>query len=639
MALKFSGLTPNDTLTGAELTCLSQSIAGTLTSVKATLDELQEYITEFTAEGDDAVTRSLLEKARDEVSPEDYGAVGDGDTDDTLAWQAAVDSGAKRIRGRQGAIYLINGQRTQWSEEDLHRIGLVPYGTASFSDGYYCGVRVPTAVAIEDANFYVTKGADNNKAFHAFAFGDPTSVSRSSRNAIMNCTFKVYEDFGGGSKRPRAFLCQSVDDFVFTDNRLIGFDEDNSIIGGYMFDCRDADLSNNKGKYVELGFVTEFCTGVSANDNKFYDCDNLIDVDKACGNFTICDNTYNRSAQAGAGTVDGVIEINGIDGLICTGNVINRSRAGIQYSAKGGVADSWAAALAGTAVATYYPPKNIISQNIISNTDYYAIRAGSQWTSYAHSGVAGASNITIRDTITNAYIQGGEAAGEAAAVLVNECDGFVFDGSIDGSGAHGIFMRTSLETDVAGAGTWSITKARVGGMIRNCDYRGFRSEAVNEIIFDGLYLTDCGDEGSVMMETRSMHIKPAKIRGRLNIERGDSTATIGWAISAGIAGTWDETTFSVLMDSVIVKGAFDATDGIRLSPQGTSIVSGDPVIFRSAIIDEPDLPYFTEDGSRVYLADPTSNIVPRYIGERVFDSAADNWYIATGNTSADWQAF
>lgn len=593
----------------------------------------------FQQAGTGSVLRGAQDKIREIVSPEDFGAVGDGVTDDTEAWQLAVSSGAKVVRGKQGSRYFINGQRVVWHADDLHRLGLVPAGAAIYSAGYWCGVAVPDGVSIENAHIIITIGPDGTKAHHAFAFGDPTSATRTKGNAIRNCRFEIDASFGGGSKRPRCFLAQSVDGFKFTDNRLYGFDATNEMVGGYLFDCINFDLSHNQAQYVELVFATEFCADGRINSNTFLDCPNMIDADKACVRLTICDNVYNLSAQAGAGTVDGVIEINGIDGLICTGNVINHSRAGIQYSVKGGVADSWAAALAGTAVATYYPSKNIISRNIVSNTDYYAIRVGGYWDSYTHDGVPGSSNVTLQDTIYNAYIQGGAAGDERAAILVNECDGFVFDGLIDGSGAHGIMLRTSLETAYPGAGTWSVLKAtKLAGHIRNCAYRGLRSEACNELNFSGLYITDCGNSGSVMMETRSMHIKPAKVRGSVRIDRGVSTATIGWNISGGSSGTWDATTFSVMMESVIVKGAFDPTDGIRLSAQGTSAVSALPIIFRSAIIDKPDTPYFTEDGSRVYAGNPSGTLTPRFVGERVYDSTNKTWYIGTATAaSTDWQ--
>jgi hypothetical protein len=53
----------------------------------------------FIQAGVNAVARTLQSKARERVTPQDFGAVGDGSTDDTAAIQAALNSGAIRICG------------------------------------------------------------------------------------------------------------------------------------------------------------------------------------------------------------------------------------------------------------------------------------------------------------------------------------------------------------------------------------------------------------------------------------------------------------------------------------------------------------------------------------------------------------
>lgn len=57
-----------------------------------------------------SVSRTFLDKAREVVSFEDFGAVGDGITDDTASITAAVASGAAVVNGTAGKVYLIKNR-------------------------------------------------------------------------------------------------------------------------------------------------------------------------------------------------------------------------------------------------------------------------------------------------------------------------------------------------------------------------------------------------------------------------------------------------------------------------------------------------------------------------------------------------
>lgn len=62
----------------------------------------------YTPAGTGAVSTDVQTKLRESVSVKDFGAVGDGVTDDTAAIQAALNSGAKIVNGIPGDTYLVS---------------------------------------------------------------------------------------------------------------------------------------------------------------------------------------------------------------------------------------------------------------------------------------------------------------------------------------------------------------------------------------------------------------------------------------------------------------------------------------------------------------------------------------------------
>jgi hypothetical protein len=79
---------------------------------KDTDGALQEFISQFTNTGTGATARTVKSKLQDTVSVKDFGAAGDGATDDTAAIQAALDANPGRSVHFPQGTYLISSTLT-----------------------------------------------------------------------------------------------------------------------------------------------------------------------------------------------------------------------------------------------------------------------------------------------------------------------------------------------------------------------------------------------------------------------------------------------------------------------------------------------------------------------------------------------
>lgn len=88
--VKISALTTASALDGTEIAPVVQGVTTKRTTLQVIADWIVKTSTSFAQSGTGAVSRTMQAKAREWVSVEDFGAVGDGTTDDTTAFTAAL---------------------------------------------------------------------------------------------------------------------------------------------------------------------------------------------------------------------------------------------------------------------------------------------------------------------------------------------------------------------------------------------------------------------------------------------------------------------------------------------------------------------------------------------------------------------
>lgn len=108
----------------------------------------------FVQGGAGAVSRSTQSKLREIASPEDFGAVGDGGTDDTAAIQAAIDA-ARVVRFKPGSTYRISqslivpSNRTIIADgATVTRSGTINNMLRNYADGSTGGVNAAENITI-----------------------------------------------------------------------------------------------------------------------------------------------------------------------------------------------------------------------------------------------------------------------------------------------------------------------------------------------------------------------------------------------------------------------------------------------------------------------------------------------------------
>ena len=153
----------------------------TYTNLASTAAGMGAALTGFKQAGTGAVAETVQSKLQERVSVKDFGAVGDGVTDDTAAIQAAFDSGAAYISFPKGT-YIISDAIEPNSNTVIDARGAHIKFTGGNAVGHVCLIRSRENIEIFggtwDSNF---QGNDNTFAIGAIS-ADQTQLGVFSNN-------------------------------------------------------------------------------------------------------------------------------------------------------------------------------------------------------------------------------------------------------------------------------------------------------------------------------------------------------------------------------------------------------------------------------------------------------------------------
>lgn len=248
-------------LAGTELVPVVQSGATVKVSA-ASLGAAAEY----TPAGTGAVVSTVQAKLRESVSVKDFGAVGDGVTDDTAAIQAAINAAYNVNFGDASSNYKLNGTVTLRTWQRITANGASITQTAIRTQIFDASAK--NNIEISGLSF-VGVGSDFNNS--AGSRADGVYTGGSNRLVIRDCTFTNCSH--------SALTAVASTDIQFLNNTVIGMGSPTLTpvtsggCVGVVIDvgCNGAIIDGNTITQTSIGVQTgDSCLNVRVTNNYIY---------------------------------------------------------------------------------------------------------------------------------------------------------------------------------------------------------------------------------------------------------------------------------------------------------------------------------------------------------------------------------